>query len=377
MHIGVSGWRLSGQRLGVARYTEYLLKHWNALLNRDEQVTVYANQPLEKNFLGLSDQFTVQVIQPKLTNALWENFLLPRHAMRTDVLFGPTYTLPILYRGKCVVANHSVDEARKGIWPWSYKFHYGGKYRLSASRADVVIANSKSVKERIHSLYRIPDEKIEVIWLGADAEFRPLDDDNLNKRTREKYLGTNKPYILFVGGLSRRRNVPMLMRAFSTLKKQEKIPHHLLLVGPNRSGVPLAKLASELGITDCVVQTDGHFKCHTELVPIYNAADVFVLPSLTEGFSLTLAEALACGTPVITTNQAALGEVANGYALTLDEPQEDALKDAIHQVISDNALRQRLRERGLDRARGLRWDLTARRTLEVLRRVANGKADAT
>ena len=162
----------------------------------------------------------------------------------------------------------------------------------------------------------------------------------------------------------------MLIEAFSLLKKRDNIPHALVLFGSNRGQVPFREVAERCGVSDSVFQTDGLVREHRELVEVYNAAAVYVLPSPSEGFSLTLAEALSCGTPVVTVNQAALGEVAHGYALTIDVPELEALANAIGRVLSEPGLSKELRAKGLERARELRWDKTARRTLDVLRQVA-------
>jgi glycosyltransferase involved in cell wall biosynthesis len=365
MRIGVSAWRLTGQRLGIGRYIEYLLQYWGTMLDPSDEVTVFVREPL----LPPGLQTSVRVIQPALTNALWENLLLPAHTKGLDVLFGPSYTLPLLPRCRSVVSIHSVDEV-EGAWPWWHRLTFEQKYRMSARTANHVIANSHDVKRRIVQRYGIEEGKIDVIWLGADEAFRPLDDVALFRETRIKYLGSDRPFVLFMGGLSRRRNVPILLEAFSNLKKKDRIPHALLLMGPNRANLPLDELTSRFGIADSVIHTIGRVAHHSELVPVYCAADVFVLPSSTEGFSLTLAEAMACGTPVITVNRAALGEVAYGHAMTIEEPTVQALTDAMRCVLGDAALRAELSRKGLERARLLRWPAAARRTLEVLRRVA-------
>jgi glycosyltransferase involved in cell wall biosynthesis len=101
-------------------------------------------------------------------------------------------------------------------------------------------------------------------------------------------------------------------------------------------------------------------------VPIYNAAEVFVHPSLYEGFSMTTVEAFACGAPVIAANRGGLGELAGGYAHMVDDPTEETLAAAIDEVLGDAALRDRLRRRSVERAKDLRWERTARETLSVL-----------
>lgn len=370
MRVGVSAWRLSGQRLGVARYIEYLLKYWSTMLEEEDRCTLYVHEPADTALLDLSSAYDARLVRPRLTNALWENLLLPFSARNLDVLFGPSYTLPLAYRGRSVVSIHSVDEVQPGAHSLWHQLTYTQKYRLSCRRADRVIVNAVSTKERVHEAYGVPEAKIDVIWLGADDGFQPVDNPDLLRATRIRLVGADRPYVLFAGGLSRRRNVPMLLEAFGILKREEKIPHALLLFGPNRSKLPLDDLTRRFGIENDVVQTDGRVAHHHELVPVYGAADLFVLPSSSEGFSLTLAEAMSCGVPVVTVNRAALGEVAYGYACTIEEPRVDALAGAMYSVLSDENRSRELRAKSLERAKSMRWRETARRTLDVLRRVA-------
>ena len=160
------------------------------------------------------------------------------------------------------------------------------------------------------------------------------------------------------------------MTAFSMLRKTATSPHALRLVGPNRGNIPIERLAHELGIARSVVQTDGRFANHHELVAVYNAADVFVLPSESEGFSLTMSEAMSCGTPVVTINRAGLGEMAHGYGVTVEKPELEALTEALRRLLGDATWRRAVGARCLERSRAFSWDTTARKTLEILREVA-------
>ena len=370
MRIGINAQRFEGQRLGVARYIEYLLKHWATMLEPSEEVVLYLRRPLPPGDPLPAGPFRAEVLRPELTGLAWENVSLRRGAKGADVLFGPSYTLPLAYRGRSVVALHSVNEVWPGTHPWWYRHTYSRLYRASARRATRVIVVSQSIASDIQGYYGIPDEKIDVVPNGVDDIFRPLDDQDAVHAAQRTWIGDDRPYILFVGKLSQRRNIPVLLEAFARAKQAERLPHVLLLFGPNHLDLPLEQLTRELGIADSVLQTDGRLSRHAELVPVYNGADLFVSASSYEGFSLTMVEAMACGTPVVAVDRAAQREIVDGAGLLVDEATVDALADAIARMLGDDQLRSGMRERGLERARLFRWEHAARRTLEVLRRAA-------
>lgn len=370
MVIGVDGLRLSGQRLGIGRYLEYLFKHWDTMLHADEQVVIYVPEPFDKDALGLSDRFRVEVLASRLGGVPWEHAQLARRWREMDVLFGPSYTVPLNHRGRCVVATHSVNEAQSGTHPWWYHLTYRVRNQLCARKADAVIVPSQTTRTHVEQIYRVPAGRIHIVPEGVDAAFEPVQDETILRKTREHYVGGDQPYILFVGKLSQRRNIPELVRAFGNLKREQGIPHKLLLYGPNVLGLPLDGLTSELGIEDSVVQINEKLADHKDIIPIYGAADLFVHPTAAEGFSLTIVEALACGVPVITVGRGAVGEIVDGAAITVADPTVDALTSAMRDVLGDPALQSSLRLKGPERASHFRLEDTSRGTLEVLRQVA-------
>ena len=109
MIYGVKALRLSGQRLGIGRYIEYLLRHWVTMLTTDERVIVFVREPVDLSDLELSDRFEVRLLPSRMNGVLWETFVLARRYRDTDVLFNPSYTIPLGYRGRTVVATHSVN----------------------------------------------------------------------------------------------------------------------------------------------------------------------------------------------------------------------------------------------------------------------------
>jgi glycosyltransferase involved in cell wall biosynthesis len=376
MKIGINVSRLSGQRLGVGRYLEYMLKNWSQMLGPGEEVHAYLREavPAETlTHLNLGPSIKLQQVGPKLPGLLWENFSMTRCARRMDVFFGPSYSLPLLTRvpRKRVVATHSVNEAQAGAHQGWYDLTYGKLYQLSALTADAVIVPCDSTADLTTSRYGVPPKKIVVVPQGADTSFRPLNDPELARRTRVDFLGEDVPYVLFVGKLSVRRNIPNLIAAFAKAKKANQLPHKLLLLGPNHKNLPLAQICAEHGVSDSVVQTDGKFTHHEELIRIYDGADVFVHPSWFEGWSMTTIEALACGTATIAANRGGLGDVARGYAYMVEEPTVEALKDALEKVLLDEGLRRELKQLARKRGSAITWEDTTRQTLDVIRRVAN------
>lgn len=340
------------------------------MLQDDESVSVFVRRPLESSLVGLHPRITPVLLESSMSGIPWENLLLRGPAARHDVLLCPAYTAPIGYRGPLVVATHSVNEAQPGAHSWGYRQTYARLHRHCARIADMVIVPAESTRDEVMQHYGVPSARIAVVAQGADDAFQPIDDAERLQATRVRYFGTDRPYILFVGKCSERRNIPMLLRAFAELRRSRQIPHGLLLFGPNHEGLPLAALCAELGISDDVVQTDGKVARHADLVLIYGAADVFVHPSAFEGWSMTTVEALACGTAVVASNRGGLGEVARGHALMVDHPSVEAFVDAIGRVLADDALRTELRRLARERGRALRWEVTTRETLDVIRGVA-------
>jgi glycosyltransferase involved in cell wall biosynthesis len=352
-----------------------MLKYWSQMLGPDEEVHAYLREavPAETiTHLNLSPAIKLQVVRPKLHGIIWENVSMALRARHVDVLFGPSYSLPLLAQlsRKRVVATHSVNEAQPGAHPWWYNFTYGKRDQLSALAADAVIVPCQSTADLVTSRYGVSAKKVVIIPQGADTSFRPLDDPELIRRTRIDFLGEDVPYVLFVGKLSVRRNIPNLIAAFARVKKTRALPHKLLLFGPNHMNLPLRRICAEHGASEAVVQTDGEFTHHEELIRVYNGADVFVHPSWFEGWSMTTIEALACGTATIAANRGGLGDVARGYAYMIDEPTVETLQDALEKVLLDEKLRQELKVLARKRGSAITWEDTTRQTLDVIRSVA-------
>jgi glycosyltransferase involved in cell wall biosynthesis len=369
--LAINGIRLMGKRHGVGRYIEYLLRHWANMEHPFGQIRLYTPRELEEP-IELPKFVEHKILQTSHSNAYWEQVILPRFHRQTDLLFCPSYVVPLAIRGRTVVTHLGSYEAIPSAFPWYERLKAKLIYQLSAKKADIVITVSESSKLDIIQHYGISPEKIKVIPLGVAPTFRPLHDSDIVQLTRKKYFGGDRPYILFVGKLAKRRNIPELMAAFARIKEKQRIPHGLLLIGQNSVGYNIPQLAKELGIEDSVIHQE--FANHEELINIYNAAELFVYPSSYEGFGIPVLEAMACGVPAITLKNSAFLEFANGAAYLAKDGSVDELDRGIQKVLLSKELQTQMSQAGIHRAQHFGWKAIAEKTMGVLAEVAQRSA---
>ena len=235
-------------------------------------------------------------------------------------------------------------------------------------RADKIITVSKCSKRDIQRILGVPADKIAITYEAPEPIYQPMDKQESKKLAAEKY-GLHKDYILYIGGFSPRKNVQGLISAFKEILPDLKRDVQLALVGKQvREFNELLVLIEALGIQDKVVWTG--FAPVEDLPYLYSGAEVFVYPSLYEGFGLPPLEAMACGTPTITSSTSSIPEVVGKSALFFNPFDASQLAEALYKVLTNEELRQRLSEKGLKRARKFTWKKTAEGTLEVYRELA-------
>lgn len=371
MKLGVNIIRLTRPFTGVGRYIECVLKEWGQMEIPFDKIILYAHSPIKQEQVVFPlNQFKIEIAGPKLPDPLWEWKTLRPKADEIDILFCPSYTIPIGYPGKCVVTNLGPAESITWSYQWWRSQAYERLYKYSAHRADKVLACSYSVKRRLIEVYGLPESKIKVTYLASSDVFRPILDKEVLRRTKQRYLGEDSPYILFVGKLVRRHYIPNLLQAFAEVKKADSIRHKLLIIGPDHLNLNLPRRAQRLGIKDAVIHIP--YVKHIDLPPLYNAAELFIYPaSNSEGFGIPVIEAMACGTPVITVDQGSLSEFAKGVSQLVEDSSVGQLKSGLERLIFDPLLRKELAEKGIERARSITWKKTAEKTMDILWQVAN------
>ncbi|MBI1849744.1 MAG: glycosyltransferase family 4 protein [Planctomycetes bacterium] len=237
----------------------------------------------------------------------------------------------------------------------------------TAARAAAILTLSEHSKKELIDVYRIPEEKITVTALAPAACFRPLDRAECARYAKERF-GVDEPFLLFVGNLQPRKNLQGLLEAFEILRTKKKVEHRLVVVGKKTalSGEALAR-ANDSKIRDAITFTG--WISDEDLARLYNAADLFVFPSYYEGFGLPIVEAMACGTPVLTSQRPPMAEVSGGAAALVEPSFHDQIAESILVLLRDPFLRPRLAKAGLARAATFSWERTARETLAVYRSV--------
>ncbi|OGZ32714.1 MAG: hypothetical protein A2V69_00765 [Candidatus Portnoybacteria bacterium RBG_13_40_8] len=363
MKIGIDCHNLEGKRTGAARYLMNLLKYW-AEANA-EFILYFKNQipddiPESKNF------------QKKILKSgsnFWFEHILLLKAIKKDgigIFFSPSYVLPLKIPKniKTVVAIHDISyEAHPEWYSWQNRILLKWISKKSAKKADMIFVCSEFTKNEILKYYKVESEKVFIIPLGVGEEFAPRNSDEGTA------YGIKDKFIFYVGAIFNRRFIPEIIEAFK--KTTTRLPEYQFLIsGPNYThpfidiASLIKKINQEIG-REAILYID--YVNDKDLVNLYNEADLFIWLSSYEGFGLPPLEAMACGTPIITTKMASLPEVVGDAALFVENPKDiDEINHKIYKVLSDEKTRSWLIQEGLKQAQKFSWQKTAEITFGLL-----------
>ena len=237
----------------------------------------------------------------------------------------------------------------------------------SARNCAHVLTVSEYSRQQIIRTYGIAEDKVTVTYNGVNAAFRPIDDTASLAQTLQRFA-IDSPYILAVGNLQPRKNIERLVRIFCQLKRQDRIAQKLVLVGKvDYRGHAIEQQIQDSGLQDDIITTG--YVSDDELIALYNQDDFFVYPSYYEGFGLPVIEAMACATPVITSDVASIPEVGGDAALYIQPDSDDDLRTSMITLADSQQQRQQLIAKGLRQAQKFSWETTARQTLDILERI--------
>jgi glycosyltransferase involved in cell wall biosynthesis len=231
-------------------------------------------------------------------------------------------------------------------------------------RADGIIAVSESTRRDVLTILDLEPDRIEVIHPGVADSFFEVTAEDVHA-AREKH-GLTRPYVLFIGTIEPRKNVPGLLAAYARLKSETRAEYELVVAGPVgwavRDTVEKVRCAEGVRYLGYLPEAD--------LPGITAGAAVLAYPSFYEGFGFPVAQAMAAGVPVVTSDVSSMPEIAGDAALLVDPESTEEICDALERLLGSQSLRERLGGAGRRRARQFRWEATARKSLEWFERVA-------
>lgn len=360
MRIGIDVRKIND--FGIGTYIQNLLKY---LLEMDKQnqYFLFFNYRDIEHFNYPKEQ-VVKLMNNSPKYSVREHFSLSHQAKKYEIqLFHePHYTLPYFLKCKKVVSVHDLIHLKFPRNLPAKKAYIYAKFMLgqAVKKADKILTGSENTKNDIMEIFKTNQGKIEVIYYGVDEIFKPIKEQNLLENFRNKYKLPDK-YILYSGSIRKHKNLENALKTYAALKDKS---HHLVLAGVGLQNQRVIEpTLKELKITERVKIIP--FLDYIELVLLYNSASVLFFPTLYEGFGLPVLEAMACGIPVVSSNNSSIAEVSGDAALLVNPANLKEMTEALEKVLDKTSLRQRMISFGLERAKMFNWKKTAEQTLKI------------
>jgi glycosyltransferase involved in cell wall biosynthesis len=348
---------------GIGTYIRGLVRAL-AAVDRENHYVLFVGAKGFSAFTDLPDNFEM-VLERSPVYSIREQFALTWQLLRRrlDLYHATHYVLPAALPCPAVVTIHDIIHLLyPEFLPNRFAFFYAQRMIGRAlARGRKIIAVSENTRADLVQHYRLDGKKIQVIYNGVDSVFRERLDPAVRDRQLAE-LGLHPPYLLFLGNPKPHKNLDRVLQAYARARTLAPLDLPLVCVG-DKGGAEerLARQIAELGLVGRV-QLVG-FVPSAALPAIYQGAALFLYPTLYEGFGLPVVEAMASGTPVITSNTSALREIAEGYAQLVNPLDVGGMAEAISRCLAEHDHRAALAERGRQRAADFRWERTARKTL--------------
>jgi glycosyltransferase involved in cell wall biosynthesis len=372
MKVGIDIHSIGSQKGGNETYYRELIKEL-VKIRSEHTFLFYHSSPEITKYVTPSDQFGLKHIFPS-HRTLRIPFSMPLRAHLDNLdLFHAQFIVPPFLKCKTVTTIPDIAFEHYPQFFSAYQRTWSkALIRGSAKKADHIITVSEYSKKDLVETYGIREDKITVTYEGAGKEFVPLDQQKAKNEIARKYR-IDGDFILYLGRLQARKNLMRLVNAYARVR-EAGFTHKLVLAGQQDSFFqPVLARVRELRLENDI-SFPGYVAAE-DVPTFYNAAEVFVYPSLYEGFGLQLMEAMACGVPVITSRGSSLDEVAGDAAVLVDPLDELSIAEALKKVLNDSELREKLGEAGLRRSRLFTFENAARRTFDVYERVMGMKTN--
>jgi glycosyltransferase involved in cell wall biosynthesis len=372
MRIGIDAHMLGKNETGNETYIRGLLQGFAQLNPPGTRFFVFVEngEALPEIVKGHPDFEPVLLKKDSAISRLLFDFPKLAGKYRLNMLH-VTYNAPLFCPCPLAVTVHDVSFARYPAWfsPRD-RILLGNLVPRSVKRARAVFVGAGFTRKELVSLYGLAESKIFVTPYGLENHFRPVQDNSKLQGIRQKFR-TGSNYILALGNLQPRKNIQALLKTYCELVGQGLITQNLVIAGkPGWQAEQIYREARANGLEERVILTG--YVPDEDLPALYSAADLFVFPSLYEGFGFPVLEAMACGAPVLSSSSSVLPDVGGKAAAYFDPARPDALKHSLAALLKDKSILNRMSEAGLVWSRRFRWKQTAQQTLETYR-VATGQ----
>ncbi|GAK56335.1 mannosyltransferase B [Candidatus Vecturithrix granuli] len=372
MNVGIDA-RLLHSTTGIGRYTRSLVfEYTQREYFQNDRLVLFSDAPVPPEQQIISDNVEV-VISCCQHRILWTNWYLPpllqRH--KIDVYHGVcNFELPIRKVCRYVVTIHDlVPLFFPELVPQKHLLFFRLFMKRVAHTADLIITDSEHSKKDIIQFLKVPEKKIRVIYLGYQQQYHRIQEQQRISEVLARYR-IRQPYLLFVGVIEPKKNLERLVEAYSLLQKNAAISKEMQLVIAGGEGWFSERLYRK--VKDCKLEQQIVFPGYIpdECLPtLYSGAELFVFPSIYEGFGLPVLEAMSYRVPVVTSNVSSLPEIAGEAGVLIDPHQPDAIARGILKVLSDRQLQEQMREKGYRQAQRFSWERTAQETYQVYREI--------
>jgi glycosyltransferase involved in cell wall biosynthesis len=370
VRIGVNALQLRTRNSGVGQYIYQMVS--SLLSSGTDQLQIYLSRGMTPVEWSSGQIAVVKEIpfrkEQFIFRNLYELFFFGATLGRDNLslLWSPDTKLPLFLPSNIpyVVTVHDLAIFREPeTYELSRAIYWRKLFKHAIQSSACIVAISQTTRNDLIELMNVPPEKIRVIYNGVNPRFRLIDDQDHLARVASKY-GLPKQFLLFVGLFGPRKNIAGILQAYAILKKKHQVSHHLVMVGERgwRYRADL-ELVQRLGLEGDVVFPG--FVEEDDLPAVYNLADVFIFPSLYEGFGLPVLEAMACGTPVVTSNLSALPEVVGTSGVLVNPRDPEEIASGVYHVLSNSKLASGLAKAGLERSSHFTWKNAAEELMEV------------
>jgi glycosyltransferase involved in cell wall biosynthesis len=363
MKIGIDGSRaFIKNRTGIEEYSYRVIKNLIGNL-RLHQVVLYIRKNQTVDF-ELPENWKIKVINcPRLWTQVGLSLEMLLHPV--DTLLILAHTVPIIHPEKTVVVIHGLEyEFCPQAYSWFERFYMRLTIKKSCAWASEIVAVSENTKKDLMNLYNVAGEKIKVIYEGYEkTESFASGLSSGEKLKVESKIA--KPYLLFVGRIEERKNIGNIIDAFGILKEKYDIPHKLVLAGkPGHGYDDIKSQISKFQFKEEILELG--FISDQEKFELMKKADVFVFPTLYEGFGIPVLEAQSVGCPVVASNNSSIPEVAHGSALLVDSQNPENIAENIYSIISNETQKNAIIVKGLENVKRFSWEVSSKEISEIL-----------